>query len=337
MKKYTWLVLILSLAMLAGCGILDDPKPTATPDSPSQSTTDPEPVESEQPSDGINPEPPNLADRKPVENREPAVIVVPDETDDKTDIQPPEENAVPEVVPSPDIMTDVPVRADAEFCGEWFAREADSTGEIRAIRLILKEDGSAYYEYGVPYREMLEVFEGRWREEGENLVLDLYGGPISDDGTYDYDYCRDLDVYFKWEMQGVALVCEPAGGDTLLKGTGGEWYTFRPFDAFKLSGTWGADGGTLQLKENGGCIYSVTENGTLLAEYSGTWRYKDGQLTLSMTMSGGSRYDEGQRGQIAGTYREEYSVADELVLTRISGSAINDAMENGSSVIFKKQ
>ena len=75
----------------------------------------------------------------------------------------------------------------------------------------------------------------------------------------------------------------------------------------------------------------------MLAEYSGTWRYKDGQLTLSMTMSGGSRYDEGQRGQIAGTYREEYSVADELVLTRISGSAINDAMENGSSVIFKKQ
>lgn len=336
MKKYTWLALLLCFALLAGCGIIGDTEPENTPGA-SQPADDQRPAESA-PSDGITPEPPDLADRKPTESREPAVIIVPDEENDR----PPEVSAEPEQerepvpIPSADIEI-VPVRENAEFCGEWFAREADSTGEERAIKLVIEEGGNTYFSYGVPYREILEVFEGRWREEGENLVLDLYGGPISDDGSYEYDYCRDLDVKFRWEEQGIALICEHVGGNPLMPGTSGEWFTFRPFDAFKLSGTWYTDGGCLQLKENGSCTYSITEGSSLLAEYDGTWRYKDGQLTLSVTMCGGSAYEAGQRGQIAGTYREEYSPADELVLTHISGSAITDAMETNGTDTFKKQ
>ncbi len=494
MKKYAWLVLILCLALLAGCGIVDDPKPTATPDKPSQSTTEPEPVESEPPTDGINPEPPDLADRKPVESREPAVIVVPDEDNNR----PPEVTDVPENTSAPesgdssaqqaidalradaagnvlavgylgyveggytevmdyladegyfvrypfleemgkdrfcenaggeiyivlpvdpsayvwvntydmtdadgygftkgselysgkgqpvllkgnvsDIMANLrvtvtqngktveyspylslengklgvesgiydcspyelikyPAPAAGEFCGEWYGREKDSTGELRALKLILEEDGSAHFNYGVPYREVLEVFEGSWRAEGDILTLTLYGGPISDDGTYEYDYCRDIEVKFRWEMQGVALVCEPWGGDSLMPGTYGEWYTFRPFDSFMLSGTWSADGGyCLQLKENGGCTYSITDaSGSLLAEYDGWWSYRIGQIMLSVNMCGGSRYEAGERGQIAGTYKEEHNALNEMLITHISGTSLTDGMENDSSVIFKKQ
>jgi len=494
MKRYTWLVLILCLALLAGCGMLDDPKPTATPDSPTQSTTDPEPAESEQPSDGINPEPPDLADRKPVESREPAVIIVPDEENDR----PPEVTAAPENTSTPentvssaqravdavrsdaagsvlavgflgyveggygevmdyledegyfirypflkeigenrfcenaggeiyvvlpvdpnasikvntygmtdadgysltkgselysgkgqpvllhgnvsDIMANLIVSVDqngktfeyapylslengelavengiydcspyelikypvpeaGEFCGEWYAREADSSGELRAIKLILEEDGAVHFNYGIPYREVLEIFEGSWRAEGDILTLTMYGGPISDDGNYDYDYCRNLEVQFRWEKQGIALVCEPWGGDSLMPGTYGEWYTFRPFDSFLLSGTWNADGGyCLQLKENGGCMYSITDaSGSLLAEYDGWWSYRTGQIMLSVNMCGGSRYDAGERGQIAGTYKEEHNALNEMLITHISGTSLTDSMENGSSVIFKKQ
>lgn len=338
-KKYTVLIIILCLALLAGCGIFDkpEPAPAPTPDSSAQPTSDPTPIESESPG-GIAPEPPSFADREPVENGNPGVIIVPDETPNIPESEPdsPEAETEPAPLPTGNIEI-VPVRADAEFCGEWFAREADSSGELRAVKLILGEDGTAHFDYGVPYREVLEYFDGRWREEDDLLVLDLYGGPIADDGSYEYDYCRDLDVSFRWEEQGIAMICEHMGGNPLLPGTSGEWFTFRPFDAFKLSGTWCTDNSRLQLKENGGCTYSVTEDGVLHEEYDGTWRYKDGQLTLSVTMCGGSAYEAGRRGQIAGTYREEYSPADELVLSHISGSAITVAMEANGTDTFKKQ
>lgn len=337
MKKYTWLALILCLALLAGCGIPGDTEPENTPGA-SQPVDDRRPAESE-PSDGITPEPPSVADRKPVESREPASFEEPTPAESQT----PQESSEPEAVPSPDIQTDVPVRADAEFCGEWFAREADSTGEVRAIKLILEEDGAAYFNYGVPYREMLEVFEGRWREEGENLVLDLYGGPISDDGNYEYDYCRDLDVKFRWEEQGIALICEHVSGNPLMPGTNGEWFTFRPFDAFRLSGTWyaakndGTEEYCLQLNENGSFRYSVMDaGGTLLAEYDGSWKYRDGQVQLSAEMCGGTRYDMGQRSSLAGTYREERSSEAQVVLAHESGSELTPAMEETGKETFEK-
>lgn len=336
MRKYTLLVLALCVALLAGCGMFDDSAPTNTPGSSSQSTADPTPTESE-PSSGITPEPPDMADRKPVESREPAVFVEPDETDSQPSQGTSESEKETVPVPSPDIEN-VPVRVDAEFCGEWFAREADSTGEIRALELILEEDGTAYFSYGVPYREVLEVFEGRWREEGGNLVLDLYGGPVADDGSYEYDYCRDIDVSFRWEEQGIALICEHVGGNPLMPGTSGEWFTFRPFDSFLLSGTWYADGGYgLELSENGSCMYRITDkSGSLLAEYDGWWNYRSGQIMLSVNMCGGSRYEAGERGQIAGTYKEEYSSQSEMRLALVSGSALTEAMESGS-VTFKKR
>jgi len=331
-KKYTLLALLLCLVLMAGCGLLNKPEPAPTPEIPTQSDSEPAPDASADP-DGIVPEPPAVGNREPVEyypqgSAVPIESAPPEEQpDDSLPSEQPENN-------EPIINT---VRPDAEFCGEWFAREADSSGQLRAVKLILGEDGTAHFDYGVPYREVLESFDGRWREDGDILVLDLYGGRIADDGGYEEAYCRDLEVDLSWEEQGIALVCEHIGGNPLLPGTSGEWFTFRPFDAFKLSGTWCTDNSRLQLKENGGCTYSVTEDGVLHEEYDGTWRYKDGQLTLSVTMCGGSRYEAGERGQIAGTYKEEHNALNEMLLTHISGTSLTDSMENGSSVIFKKQ
>ncbi|MBO7739153.1 MAG: hypothetical protein J6S18_02170 [Oscillospiraceae bacterium] len=343
MKKYTVLIIILCLALLAGCGIFDksDPAPTPTPDSPAQSTSDPTPIESESPG-GIAPEPPSFADREPVENGNPGVIIVPDETPNIPESEPdsPEAETEPTPLPTGDIEI-VPVRADAEFCGEWFAREADSSGELRAVKLILVEDGTVHFDYGVPYREVMESFDGRWREEDDLLVLDLYGGPIADDGSYEYDYCRDLDVSFRWEEQGIAMICEHMGGNPLLPGTSGEWFTFRPYDTFQHSGTWSAadaDGTerTLLLKENGSCNYRVVnESGVLQAEYDGSWRYKDGQISLSANMCGGEEYDAGRSGQIAGNYAvigDRY----ELSLNCTSGSEFTPKMKNGEAESFRR-
>lgn len=332
MKKYILLTLALCFALMAGCGLLDKPEPEPTHGVQTQPDSEPAPDASTD-SNGIVPEPPTVGDREPVEyypqgSAVPVESAPPEEQpDDSLPSEQPENN-------EPIINT---VRPDAEFCGEWFAREEDSSGQLRAIKLILGDDGTVQFNYGIPYREVLETFDGRWREDGDILVLDLYGGPVADDGGYEEVHCRDLEVNFRWEEQGIALICEHVGGNPLLPGTSGEWFTFRPFDAFKLSGTWCTDNSRLQLKENGGCTYSVTEDGVLHEEYDGTWRYKDGQLTLSVTMCGGCAYEAGRRGQIAGTYREEYSPADELVLSHISGSAITGAMEANGTDTFKKQ
>lgn len=344
MKKYTLFVLILCMALLAGCGLTDkaEPTPSVGEEKPTQSTTEPRPEESAQPSDDAV-GPPDVSGSKPNESypvESPAPTdSVPEYTEPPVADEPADEPVQPSTGPYFEPYPDI--RADAEFVGEWFAREADSSGELRAIKLVIGADGTVSFNYGVPYSEVLEVFEGRWREDGELLILELHGGPAAAGGSYEQDNCRDMEVHFRWEEQGIAIVCEHMGGNPLLPGTSGEWFTLRPFDAFLYAGTWStSDGSTeyrLQLKENGGCTYSVTEDGVLHEEYDGTWRYKDGQLTLSVTMCGGSAYEAGRRGQIAGTYREEYSPADELVLSHISGSAITGAMEANGTDTFKKQ
>ena len=344
MKKYTLLVLILCMALLAGCGLGDkaEPSPSVKEEIPTQSTAEPRPEESEEPSDNTV-GPPDISGSKPneshsVETPEPTVSVPeytepPMENDPADEPVPPSEG--PYFEPYPDIRT------DAEFIGEWFAREADSSGELRAIKLVIGADGTVSFNYGVPYREVLEVFEGRWREEGELLILELHGGPTSDDGSYEKDYCRDIEVHFRWEEQGIALICEHMGGNPLLPGTSGEWFTLRPFDAFLHGGTWTtSDGGaeyTLQLKENGGCIYRVVDaSGALQAEYDGSWRYKDGRISVSAALCGGAEYDAGNRGQVAGTYTAEGNQS-ELHLTCISGSELTPGMASGGRVSFLKQ
>lgn len=336
MKKYTLLTLALCFALMAGCGLLDKPEPAPTPEIPTQSDSEPAPDASADP-DGIVPEPPAVGNREPVEyypqgSAVPVESAPPEEQpDDSLPSEQPENN-------EPIINT---VRPDAEFCGEWFAREEDSSGQLRAIKLILGDDGTVQFNYGIPYREVLETFDGRWREDGDILVLDLYGGPVADDGGYEEVHCRDLEVNFRWEEQGIALICEHVGGNPLLPGTSGEWFTFRPYDTFQHSGTWRADDSgrteyTLQLNENGGCICRIVdENGILQEEYNGSWRYKDGQITLTADMCRGAEYDAGRRGQIAGVYKAEGNES-ELRLTCISGSDFTPDMENGGTSNLRK-
>ena len=344
MKKYTLLVLMLCMALLAGCGLVDkaEPSPSVGEEKPTQSTTEPRPEESEQPSDDTV-GPPDVSGSKPNESYPVESPVptgsMPEYTEPPVADEPADEPVRPSNDPYFEPYPDV--RADAEFVGEWFARKADSSGELRAIKLVIGEDGAVSFNYGVPYSEVLEVFEGRWREDGELLVLELRGGPTADDGSYEQDYCRDIEVYFRWEEQGIALICEHTGGNPLLPGTSGEWFTLRPFDAFQYGGTWSTSEGSteyrLQLKENGGCIYSVIDvNGTLQAEYDGSWRYKNGQISMSVDMCGGAEYDMGRCGQIAGTYTAEGD-QNELHLTCLYGSELTPNMADSGSVSFVKR
>ena len=343
MKKYTLFVLILCMALLAGCGLTDkaEPTPSVGEEKPTQSTTEPRPEESAQPSDDAV-GPPDVSGSKPNESypvESPAPTdSVPEYTEPPVADEPADEPVQPSTGPYFEPYPDI--RADAEFVGEWFAREADSSGELRAIKLVIGADGTVSFNYGVPYSEVLEVFEGRWREDGELLILELHGGPAAAGGSYEQDNCRDMEVHFRWEEQGIAIVCEHMGGNPLLPGTSGEWFTLRPFDAFLYAGTWStSDGSTeyrLQLKENGGCIYSVIDvSGTLQAEYDGSWRYKNGQISMSVNMCGGAEYDTGSRGQIAGTYTAEGD-QNELHLTCISGIELTTDMKEYGKDSFVK-
>ncbi len=329
MKKYTLLLMILCIALLAGCGRIGKPSESDIPESSAPSSAEPVPVESEQPS-GITAEPPDVTGSKPNESHP---VVTPEPI--------PSEEPQQETEPVVQVPVD-PANINKELCGEWFSREADSTGEVRALKLILNENGHVYFDYGIPYREVLEVYEGSWRTEEDSLVMNLYGGPVADDGSYETDYCRDIEVRFRWEKQGIALVCEHTGEAPLLPGMVGEWFTFRPFDAFLMKGTWRAADGEmteyiLQLKENGGCVYRVTDrNGTLQAEYDGTWRYKDGQMSLSVNMCGGAEYDAGHSGQIAGMYSYEGVIQNNMTLIRISGSTLAPDMDAEGKAVFDK-
>lgn len=223
----------------------------------------------------------------------------------------------------------------SELCGEWYARKEHGGAEM-ALKLILEENGTAVFSYGYPYEEAIESFRGSWSEAEGILSLFLYGGGEGE--RY------ELNASYRAELQGIALVCEHMGGDPLLSGMHGGWFTFRPFDAFKLNGIWrtsepalsgnGEREYFLELKINGEALYTVTEYAEVLEDYQGWWSYEDGVLILTLNMCGGRDYKSG-RG-IYGSYAEVENDMAELALELKYGDPLTDFMKDNGKEFFNR-
>lgn len=221
---------------------------------------------------------------------------------------------------------------DAVFCDTWYGRAEDGDGYEMALTLTLEPDGYAAYSYGLPYGDIFEKFEGRWNEEGNRLILDLYGGPVSTEGQGTAGESYAATCIVEWDLQGWALTLRRVEKDVLLYGTQNEWFTFLPFDSHTLAGLWVTNvednehGGTwfyeLQLYENAECTYSVSHSDGLgWAKYEGWWSIPtEGQLDLSMMAMDGDIFITPEGEPLMGSYNIEFAADNDIILTHVSGT-----------------
>jgi len=228
-----------------------------------------------------------------------------------------------------------PVVTASALYGTWHARQYDESDELWAMTLTLERDGRAVYYYGYPYSDILERFEGTWSmEENQQLVLDLYGGPQSWDGSETSGEQYQMSSRFHYDFHGSALVLMHEDGNPLLYDTEGYLYEFLPFDGFYMMGDWVAEseywGWTYELRllDNGECWLSIYDDfDEQLVDYEGWWSVNDDVLDLSMSLSYGQHPESPELDYIAGSYGVSMSGPDDLTLEYGSGTILTVNME----------
>lgn len=232
--------------------------------------------------------------------------------------------------------------SETALCGTWYAQQYDESDELFAMTLTLERDGRAEYYYGYPYGDIMERFEGTWSmEENQQLVLDLYGGPQSWDGSETSGEQYQMSSLFHYDFHSSALVLKHEGGTPLLYDTEGYLYKFLPFNGFYMMGDWTAEsqdwGWTYELRllDNGECWYNMyAEDGDLLAMYEGWWYGDDAALDLSLSLSDGQHPESPEMDYITGSYSVELTAPDTMTLEYVSGSILTVNMEESGSDCF---
>ncbi len=196
--------------------------------------------------------------------------------------------------------------------GTWYTQAADGDGLTRAMKLSLWYDGSVEYSYGIPESEVLESFEGTWSEADGVLTLDLYGGPVSYDGSDMSEYAYNSVCSFRWDYQSRHLILKHIDGGVLLYGTEDEMFDFLSFDSYLLAGQWSAVAPVqdwtydLSLLENGECHFAISEAGEELAHYEGWWfMSEDYYVSLDVALNSGQHPENPEMEYISGTYLAE--------------------------------
>jgi len=233
-----------------------------------------------------------------------------------------------------------PVEEVPIFCGTWYTQATDADGLTRTLKLTLWYDGLAEYSYGIPESDILESFEGRWQEADGILTLELHGGPLTAEGTFDFTY--DTVCSFAWDYQSRHLWLRHTDGGVLLHGTEGMTFQFLPFDAWRLEGTWSADAiyrdwtYTLSLLENGECHFRISEFGEELALYEGWWfMSENAYVSLDLGLSSGQHPENPEMEHIIGTYLAE-KYGNSMDFSFASGGILTLNMEENGYETFTR-
>lgn len=219
------------------------------------------------------------------------------------------------------------------FCNTWYAQTADGDGLTRSLKLSLWYDGTAEYSYGIPNSDLLESFEGSWTEFDGVLTLDLYGGPVSYDGSPLPGEAYSTVCSFEWDYQSRHLYLHHTDNGVLLYGTEGASFDFLPFDSYLLAGTWSASAPVrdwtydLSLLENGECWFTISESDEELAFYEGWWYMsEDHYVHLDLGLNSGQHPENPEMEAISGTYLAERH-DNTMELTFKSGHILTLGME----------
>ena len=233
-----------------------------------------------------------------------------------------------------------PVEEVPIFCGTWYTQATDADGLTRTLKLTLWYDGLVEYSYGIPESDILESFEGHWQEENGILTLELHGGPVNSEGTFDFTY--DTVCSFTWDYQSRHLWLSHTDGETLLFGTEGMTFSFLPFDAWRLEGTWSADAiyrdwtYDLSLLENGECHFRISELGEELAFYEGWWfMSENAYVSLDLGLSSGQHPENPEMEHISGTYLAE-KYGNSMDFSFASGGILTLNMEENGYETFTR-
>ncbi len=233
---------------------------------------------------------------------------------------------------------------DAIVCGKWYAQHYLGE-ELMAMTLQLDENGRAEYFYGYPNGDVLEMFEGTWSiVDGDQIVLDLFGGPVSWEGSDTAGESYPLQSTFDWNINSSALILQHADGPGLLYDTEGETYKFLPFDGFRFIGDWLAEssywGWTYELRlfDNGSTWFGIYDrSGEILVMYEGWWSAENDIMNLSLVLSYGQHPETEELDYIQGSYFAQMSSPDALTLEFMEGYILTVNMEGSTLEQFTRR
>lgn len=221
------------------------------------------------------------------------------------------------------------------LCDTWYTRYLNGDDELMDMTLTLAPDGRAEYCYGYPNGEVLERFEGSWSvPEDQQLVLELYGGPQSPQGSTASGEPYQLTSRLSYTLYGNTMILEHEDGAPLLYGTQAAQFRFLPFDGFDLVGDWTAASDywgwiyELRLFDNGECWFDIySDSDELLTSYEGWWSVKANVLDLTMFLSLGQHPENPELDSLSGRYLVSLSDPDALTLEFESGHILTVNME----------
>ena len=211
--------------------------------------------------------------------------------------------SITDLTPYDIVLPGVDPNVDNSWFGTWYGIGYDDYGTQLLMSLTFLQDGSAYYSYGEPYSEIVEVFEGTWTEENGILSLNMWGGLVNamDEGAK-YSFIGQ----FSRLMMDDWMLLTHEGGNALLYGTDGCQFMFVDFDPSYAEGSWYtsevlADGAEvyheLYLAWDGVSSYCISDTtGGYREVYGGQWGI-DGNGILWLDL-----YQEGGTDQISGGY-----------------------------------
>ena len=233
------------------------------------------------------------------------------------------------------------------FTGDWLCLADTFQGYDLQLFLSIFPDGHATYYYGMPESEVAESFEGTWTVVGDSLTLDLYGGPIAYGNDTPRHYSKKVEC--AWGYNGTVFSLLHRGGDPFFEGGDGMMFDFtHNFDPAPYLGYWetykeNAQTGNVvyynvMFDINGKAYYSVSDvNGAYLIMSEGGWFVQNGELTLELSLYGGTEYSAG-RTAVGGRYAIVNNGDGSLTLTLLSGDALTYYMEeDGVDTLFYRE
>jgi len=225
------------------------------------------------------------------------------------------------------------------FCDTWYGSAPAENGDVMALSLFLWEDGSAEYSYGYPNSDVLEYFEGTWKEQDGMLTLELFGGPVSNEGSQTEGEPYPLCATFRWDYQSRHLSLLHESGDPLLYGDESGFFDFLPFNVNALQGTWTAYAPQqelyyrLELLPSGEVNFELYNSEATLVAYTGWWTLEDSYLCLSMGWLSGQHPERSDSQPLLGTYLVE-RYGDAMVLHYEDGEILTLNMEESRTETF---